>query len=193
MEASLAADEVSVIAERDAALGDDGIEFGEGVEVAVDDRLVDMDPERLGWLKLGGVGWQVNEADALGHGERRGVPAGAIEHEDDDPVWPGTGLAGEEGQGVLEQRLVDTGREIPEALAGRRRDEGGDVEPFEAVVAAGDRPLAARRPDPPQDRLQPDVTRNRVRSTRCSSVAKTSITAPGWRSASSVTASARFC
>ncbi len=112
-----------------------------------------------------------------------GVPAGAIEHEDDDPVGPCTGLAGEEGQGVLEQRLFDTGREIPEALAGHRRDEGGDVEPFEAVVAASDRPLAARRPDLPQDRLQPIW---------CSSVAKTSIIAPGWRSASSVTASARF-
>ncbi len=71
MEASLAADEISVIAERDAAFGDDGIEFGQGVEVAVDDRLVDMDPERLGRLKLGAVGWQENEADALGHGERR--------------------------------------------------------------------------------------------------------------------------
>jgi hypothetical protein len=77
-----------------------------------------MDPEGLGRLKLGGVGWQVNEADALGHGERRGVPAGAVEHEDDDPVAPCAGLAGEEREGVLEELLVDAGREIPEALAG---------------------------------------------------------------------------
>ena len=70
---------------------------------------------------------------------------------------PGAGLAGEEREGVLEELLVDAGREIPEALAGGRRDEGGDVEPLEAVVAAGDRALAARRPDPAQDRLQPDA------------------------------------
>ena len=61
---------------------------------------------------------------------------------------PAPASAGEEREGVLEERLVDAGREIPEALAGRGRDEGGDVEPFEAMVAAGDRARAARRPDP---------------------------------------------
>jgi hypothetical protein len=58
-------------------------------------------------------------------------------------------------EGVLEELLVDAGREIPEALAGGRRDEGGDIEPLEPVVARGDGALAARRPDPTQDRLQP--------------------------------------
>lgn len=43
MEAGLAADEIGVVAEGDAALGDDGVEFGEALEVPVDDRLVDMD------------------------------------------------------------------------------------------------------------------------------------------------------
>src|SRR4051812_48036700 len=37
------------------------------------------------------------------------------------------------------------------------RHEGGDVEPFVAVMAEGDRPLPARRPDPARDRLQPDA------------------------------------
>lgn len=152
----MAADEFSIVAEGDAALGDDGVEFGEAVEVPVNDRLVDMNPEGLGRLKLGRIGREVDEADAVGHGERRGVPAGAVECEDDDPVGSRAGLAGEERQGVLEECLVDAGSEIPEALAGCRRDEGGDVEPFEAVVDAGDGALAARRPDPPQDRLQPD-------------------------------------
>lgn len=99
----------------------------------------------------------MNETDALGNGERRGVPAGAVEHENDDPVASCADLAGEERKGVLEEVLVDACREIPEAFASRGRDEGGDVEPFEAVVAAGDRALAARRPDPPQDRLQPNA------------------------------------
>jgi hypothetical protein len=85
------------------------------------------------------------------------VPAGAIEHEKNDPVGSRASFTGEEGQRVLEECLVDGGPEIPEALPGCRRDEGGDVEPFEAVVDAGDGALAARRPDPPQDRLQPDA------------------------------------
>ncbi len=76
------------------------------------------------------------------------MPAGAVEDENDDAVASGARLAGEEREGILEELLVDAGREVPEALAGRGRDEGGDVEPLVAVMAAGDRALAARRPDP---------------------------------------------
>ncbi len=152
----MATDEVAVFFECDASLGDHGIEVGEGVEVAVDDGLVDVGPEGLGRLQLGGVGRQIDETDAVGDCERRSMPAGAVEDEDDDPVASGTGLAGEERERGLEQFLVDAGREVPEALAGGRRDEGGDVEPLVAVVTAGDRALASRRPDPAQDRLQSD-------------------------------------
>jgi hypothetical protein len=145
MEAGLSSDEFGVLAELDTLTGDHGVEVGEGCEVLVRERLVDMDPEGLGRLQLGGVGRQVDEADAIGDCEaRRGVPAGA-------------GLAGEEGEGVGEELLVDAGADVPEALAGRGRDEGGDVEPLEAVMPAGDRALALRRPDPPDDGLQPDA------------------------------------
>ena len=41
MESGLASDEVAIVAEGDAALGDDGIEVGEGVEVLVDDGFVE--------------------------------------------------------------------------------------------------------------------------------------------------------
>jgi hypothetical protein len=156
VEAGLATDEVAVVGEGDASFGDDSVEVGERIEVPVDDGFVHVDPEGLGGLQLGGVGREVDETDALWHGERQSVPAGAVEDEDDDPIAPGARLAGEEREGVLEQRLVDTGREVPEALAGGWRDEGGNVEPLEALVAPGDRALAARRPDPAQDRLQPD-------------------------------------
>jgi hypothetical protein len=193
VEAGLAPDPVSVGGEGDALLGDGVVEVGERLEVAVDDRLVDMDPEGFRGLEFRGVGRQVDEANALGHREAGlGVPAGAVEHEQDDAVAPGTGLAGEARERLLEELLVDAGGEVPEALAGGGRDEGDDVEPFVAVVADGDGARAARRPDPAEDRLQPDVARDRARSTRCSSVAKVSMTAPGWRAASSATASARF-
>ena len=148
MEAGLASDEIAVVGEGHAPVGDDGVEVGDRLEVPVDDGLVYVDPEGLGRLQLGGVWRQEDEADALGHSERQGVVAGAVEDEDDDPVPPGSGLAGEEREGALEEGLADAWREIPEALAGGGRDEGGDIEPLEAVVATGDRALAARRPDP---------------------------------------------
>ena len=91
MESGLASDEVAIVAEGDAALGDDGIEVGEGVEVLVDDGFVDVGPEGFGGLQLGRVGRQEDEADAFGDGERLGVPAGAVEDEDDDPVASGSG------------------------------------------------------------------------------------------------------
>ena len=65
MEAGLASDQIAVVAEGDALFGDHGVEVGKRVEVLVDDGLVDMDPEGLGRLQLGGVGRQVDEADAL--------------------------------------------------------------------------------------------------------------------------------
>ena len=139
-------------------VGDDGVEVCKGLEVGVGDGLVDVDPERLGRLQLGRVGWQVDEADAFGDRQAGGgVPAGAVEDEEDDAVAAGAGLAGEEREGVGEELRVDAGPDVPEALAGGRRDEGGDVEPFEAVVAAGDRALALRRPDPAEDGLQPEA------------------------------------
>jgi hypothetical protein len=156
VEAGLSSDEVAIGREGDASFGDSGVEVLERFEVPVDDRLVDVDPECFGRLQLGRVRRQEDEADALWDGERLGVPAGAVEDQDNDPVLPGARLAGKKGERVLEERLVDAGGEIPDALAGGGRDEGGDVEPFEAMMAAGDRALAARRPDPAQDRLQPD-------------------------------------
>jgi len=63
-----------------AALGEDGIERVEGLEVAVDDGFVEQRPEVLGRLQLGGIGRQIDEPDAFGHGEPRfGVPAGPVE------------------------------------------------------------------------------------------------------------------
>ena len=149
MEAGLTANEVAIVAEIDASVCHDGVE--------VDDGLVDVDPQGLGGLELGGVRRQEDETDAIGDGQWLGVPTGAVEDEEDDAVAPGARLAGEEREGVLEELLVDAGREIPEALAGDGRDEGDDIEPFETMMAAGDRALAARRPDPAQDRLQPDA------------------------------------
>ena len=113
MEPGLAPDPVAVGGEADALAGDGGIEIGEGVEVAVGDRLVDMDPERLGGLELGGVGRQIDEAEAFRDDEPgRVVPAGVVEHEHDDAVAPRASLAGEEREDGLEVLFGDAGGEM---------------------------------------------------------------------------------
>ncbi len=158
MEASLTPDPITIGGKADALTSDDSVEFGQGVEVPIDDRLVEVDPKCLCGLEFGCVGRQVNEADALRHGKAGwAVPAGVVEHEQDDAVPPSAGLAGEQGQDVLEVLFGDAGGQVPEAFPGLGRNEDGDIEPFEAVMSDRDGPLAPRCPDPSQDRLQPEA------------------------------------
>jgi hypothetical protein len=87
----------------------------------------------------------------------------------------GAGLPGEVVEQLLEERLVDGVGKVPGSLAAGRLDEGGDVQPFVAVVAERDRPLAGRRPDAAADRLQsepvlvdgPDLDRQVGMRTAC--------------------------
>jgi hypothetical protein len=96
-----------------------------------------------------------HEAQAVGHGEAGlSVPTGVVEHQDDTPLPPGAGLFCEQAQQRLEERFGDAVRDIPEASTRGRRNERRHVEPFEAMVAVRDRPLADRRPNPPRHRLQ---------------------------------------
>lgn len=158
MEACLALDEVSVAGEGGALVSDDGVKVFDGGEVTVCDGAIDVDPEGFGGLEFRGVGGQVDQADALRDGEAgAGVPARAVKDQKDDAVGPRARIAGEEGQRQFEGFLVDAVGDVPVALAGRRRDEGSDVKPFEAVVHAGDGSDPAWGPDPAQDRLQADA------------------------------------
>src|SRR4051794_752405 len=144
--------------EGDAALGDRTVEVLDRAEVLVGERLVEHRPEAFGRLQLGAVGRQVDEPDALGDGQPRlRVPARVVEDEDDDPVATGAGLAGEEGEERLEERLRHSVGQVPEHLARGRLHEGDHVEPLEAVVAGRARSLALGRPDAAEDRLQPDA------------------------------------
>src|SRR4051812_20220121 len=121
-------------------------------------RLIQNRPEGLGGLKLGGVWGQVDGPDPVRHGQvGRGVPAGAVELKHDDAIPSRPSLAGKQGQQRGEERLGHPVRYGPEGLAGDRLHEGGDVQPLIAVMAKRDGPLAFGRPDPAQDRLQPDA------------------------------------
>ena len=84
------------------------------------------------------------------------MPAGIVEHQHDPSLRPGARLAREGGEQTLEEGLGDAVGQVPDDLAGGRLHEGRDVEPFEAVMAEGDRSLAPRCPDSARDRFQTD-------------------------------------
>ncbi len=60
----------------------------------------------------------------------------------------GAGFLREQGEQAFEQRLGDVVADVPTALAGGGRDEGGGVEPFVAKMAERGGPVSARCPDP---------------------------------------------
>src|SRR5215204_1653300 len=144
--------------EDPATVCDRAFQIGQGLKVAVRERLIHNGPEVLSRLKLRRVRGQVGEPDPIRHGQVRcGVPAGAVEPEHDDAIPSRPGLARKQGQEPCEERLGDPVRHIPEHLARDRLHEGGDVQPLVAVVTQRDRPLAFGRPHPADDRLQPDA------------------------------------
>lgn len=142
----------------DASVGDHAVEVLEGREVLVGERLVEHGPETLGGLELRAVRWQVDEPNAVGNTQAgSGVPAGVVEHQDDDPLPAGAGLLRKGGQKLLEEGFGDPVGDVPEHLARARLDEGGDVEPLKAVISRSTRPLAGRCPDTADNRLQSDA------------------------------------
>lgn len=84
------------------------------------------------------------------------MPAGVVEDEHDGAVYAGVSFAREGFEQRREKRFRDAVMHIPESLAARRRDEGGHIEPVEAVMAMRDRPLADGRPNAPCNGLQAD-------------------------------------
>ena len=98
---------------------------------------------------------QKHQFHTLGDLQRSGhMPAGLIEHEDD--VLAGPDLPGEGGQDRAESRGVDGIGDEPDHRPGRWSDEAVKIEPTVPMMALGHRAAAARRPDPPHDRLQAD-------------------------------------
>ena len=154
MEVGGAGDDLLILVKHAAALRDDVIQGFDRVEVSIYEWLVDERPKVLCRLQLRAVGGLVEQANAIGDGEiLRAVPARVVEHEDDDALVPGAGLAREGFEQFDEERLVDAVREVPHGLPARRGDERGEIKPFVPMMAECDRPLANRRPDAAMDRL----------------------------------------
>lgn len=137
-----------VVVKGAASLCEGGVQVIDCLEVFVDERLVDQRPQVLGGLQLGTIGRLVDQADTVWNGQVfRPVPAGIIEDENDDALAAGTGLAREGFEQFGKERLVDAIRQVPDRFSARRRDKGGEVEPFIAVMAERNRPLADGCPD----------------------------------------------
>src|SRR3954468_4119977 len=111
--------EAELIAFEDpATLCDRAFQIGQGLKVAVGERLIQNGPEVLGGLKLGRVRGQVGEPEALRHDQVGcGVPAGAVESKHDEAIPSRPGLTGKQGQEPCEERLGHPVRCIPERLA----------------------------------------------------------------------------
>src|ERR1700754_1498444 len=105
----------------------------------------------LGRLHLGRV-WRLElEDDALGNPEvDAGMPASAVEGEQDDLAGPCALLLGEGGQHCAEDLQADPGDQVPGDAPAGWVDEADQVEPLVAVPDGCTRPLAPRCPDFPQ-------------------------------------------
>jgi hypothetical protein len=89
VEEGAGADDLRLLREGEAALGDRLVEVLDGVEVSVGKRFVDEGPQMLGWLQLGTVRRLEGEPDAVWHGEVfRPVPASVVELQHDALVGP---------------------------------------------------------------------------------------------------------
>ena len=155
MEAGSPLEGLAIVGQGGASLRNDGLQRFEIRDVLVDDGLVHDLPERFCGLKLGGVGWEEEQTEPLGNREvGLGVPAGVVEHENDDAVPASPGLLGEGGQQGFEERFRDAAGNVPETFSCGRRHERRDVEPLEAMMAERDRAHADRGPYASHDRLQ---------------------------------------
>src|SRR3954468_16031783 len=127
--------------ENTAALGDDLLEIGQGLEVLVGEWLIQDGPQVFCGLKLRRIPGRVDAPDPIRHDQVGcGVPAGVVEPEYDDALPSRPGLARKQRQQRGEERLGHSVRYVPEYLAGDRVHEGGHVEPLIAVVTEGDGP-----------------------------------------------------
>ncbi len=117
MESGPALDLFRLLGEGDTLSGDFRIEFCDGCNVLVDDRLADKRPKGFGGLQLRGVGRQIDEANAIGDFEiGRPMPSRIVEHKEDDAAQACLGFAREGLKQGLKKFLRHTVGNIPEGV-----------------------------------------------------------------------------
>ena len=114
----MAFDGVCGLAETEAAPFKGFSQGFERFDTPVSDGFIGQGPETLGGLEFGRIGRLEEQGHAVW---RRDViadmPAGVVDHHDDDFILAGADLAGEGLEGFLEGRGVDGVEQEPDHLA----------------------------------------------------------------------------
>lgn len=119
MEQRAVADDLGLLHQGEATLGDGGVERRDCLKAPVDERLVDERPPRLGRLALEAVHGLEDQADAVGNGQVvRAVSAGIVALKHDALARPSPERFGEIGEDEFEHLLADGLGEVPDRLAG---------------------------------------------------------------------------
>ena len=158
MKVRVRADDLRLVLQHDTALELCSLEIIEGAERLIGESLVGQGPQALTGLQFGRIGWQEKQMDAFGHHEFfAGMPASLIKDQQ-DPLR----RACADGLGELRQRNREHIRphrrqEQPLRLSSSRLHKTVDIEPLEAMLDGDTRSGSFARPDPAQDRFEPDT------------------------------------
>ena len=149
------ADEIAAALEHDAAAGLCLFQFIEIGEMAVDEDAVGEQPEVLGGLQLGGLRWQEEQVDMVGHEQLHArMPPCPIQHQHDLLVGSRAGLLGEGGELGFEDLDAHLRGLVKEGTARGGMDKADQPTPDEAVLHHRMRSRACRRPDATEEWLE---------------------------------------
>ena len=157
MEQCVCADRIALADQLDAAPAHHLFEVFDGLEMSVDERLIDELPKVLSGLQLRTMWRLEHEPDAVWNGKVfRAMPARTIKLKDDAFVPARARRFCEIGKDGLEHLLANRVLDIPYCGSGGRFHKSPDIEPFVAVMAKRNRAQALWCPYPFNDGLQAD-------------------------------------
>lgn len=86
-----------------------------------------------------------------------GMPASAVEHEDDLLGGAGADGTSERGELDFKDRNTDRRRQMEDGLSGGGMDKADEIAPGEAMPHQGNGALTDRCPHPPEQRFEADA------------------------------------
>lgn len=130
--------------------------------VAVEDAIAELVlaqelPDVFGWIELGGIRRQVQEADVVGDVQSAAglMPACAVEH--DDRMVAGPDVTADLGEVEVHGLAIRVGQDERGADVARGTDRPEQISPIVALIARGPRPAAALGPNAGQRALLTDA------------------------------------
>ena len=155
MEAGMSLDDLWVRLQPAAALGLDLLQFIQGGEDPIGQRLVGKWPQSLSGLHFWGIGRQEHQVDPLWELEpSTAVLSSTIKDQQDLFVWPCSHLLGKSCQGAGEGLNADRGQQQPTRLPALWTHKGQDVHPLIALGHGGFHCRSLGSPNSSQDRFE---------------------------------------